>query len=71
MNTNAHHELARRYGIGAAEVASIAEAGGLTRDAAAAMARRVAIALAPQLGWSSERAFREAEAWTAGVSPVR
>jgi len=59
---NTHNDLTRRYGIGAAEMEAIADAGGLTREAAAAMARRVAIAVAPALGWSSERAFREAEA---------
>jgi glycerol-3-phosphate dehydrogenase len=35
-----------------------------TYEAAGAAARRVAIAMAPELGWSSERTFREAEAWT-------
>jgi len=35
-----------------------------TCEAAGAAARRVAIAMAPELGWSSERTFREAEAWT-------
>ena len=35
-----------------------------TCEAAGAPARRVAIAMAPELGWSSERAFSEAEGWT-------
>src|SRR5262245_26013132 len=34
-----------------------------TCEAAGAPARRVAIAMAPELGWSSERAFGEAEGW--------
>jgi glycerol-3-phosphate dehydrogenase len=40
-----------------------------TCEAAGAVARRVAIAMAPELGWSSERTFREAEAWALEVSP--
>ena len=36
---------------------------------AIAAALRVAIALAPQRGWSSEQTFREAEAWALGQSP--
>jgi glycerol-3-phosphate dehydrogenase len=40
-----------------------------TFEAAGAPARRVAIAMAPELGWSSERTFREAEAWTREACP--
>jgi glycerol-3-phosphate dehydrogenase len=36
-----------------------------TCEAGGAVARRVAIAMAPELGWSSERTFREADAWRA------
>ena len=44
-----------RVGVGAARE---------TCEAAGAAARRVAISMAPELGWSSERTFREAEVWT-------
>jgi hypothetical protein len=53
-----HDQLARRHGPDAAEEA-----------VAVAAALRVAIAMAPELGWSSERTFREAEAWARRVSP--
>jgi hypothetical protein len=46
-----HERLERRYGVDAREVLAIAAA------------LRVAIAMAPERGWSSERTFREAEAW--------
>jgi glycerol-3-phosphate dehydrogenase len=50
-----HEHLARRYGGDAREVVAIAAAD-------ARLARPVV--MAPELGWSSERTFREGEAWT-------
>ena len=49
--------LLSRMRVGVRAAGEWCEAGG-------AVARRVAIAMAPELGWSSERTFREAEAWT-------
>src|SRR5262245_28086211 len=54
--------LPRRGRVGARAVRGSCEAAG-------AVARRVAIAMAPELGWSSERAFREAEAWAREACP--
>ena len=67
LSEEVHEHLARRYGGDAREVVAIAARE--TCDAAGAPARRVAIAMAPELGWSSERTFREGESWTREACP--
>jgi glycerol-3-phosphate dehydrogenase len=54
--------LLRRTGVGVRASCETCEAAGV-------VARRVAIAMAPELGWSSERTFGEAEAWTREACP--